>query len=68
MKLINHVIRLKTATTLDFIDITDKIKSKLKKARHKKRGNKYTKSAYNHGSFSAGGGTFANYGYQKNAR
>jgi len=32
MKLINHIIRLKTATTLDFIDITDKIKAKLKKA------------------------------------
>lgn len=32
MKIINHLINLKTATTLDFIDITDKIKSKLKKA------------------------------------
>ena len=32
MKLINHIINLKTATTLDFIDITDKIKAKLKKA------------------------------------
>jgi secondary thiamine-phosphate synthase enzyme len=32
MKIINHLIKLKTATTLDFIDITDKIKSKLKKA------------------------------------
>ena len=32
MRIINHIIKLKTATTLDFIDITDKIKSKLKKA------------------------------------
>jgi thiamine phosphate synthase YjbQ (UPF0047 family) len=32
MKIINHLIKLKTATTLDFIDITDKIKMKLKKA------------------------------------
>ncbi|MDD5490002.1 MAG: secondary thiamine-phosphate synthase enzyme YjbQ [Candidatus Moranbacteria bacterium] len=32
MKIINHLIKLKTATTLDFIDITDKIKTKLKKA------------------------------------
>ena len=32
MKIINHLIKLKTATTLDFIDITDKIKAKLKKA------------------------------------
>lgn len=32
MKLVNHVIKLKTAATLDFIDITDKVKDKLKKA------------------------------------
>ena len=32
MKIINHLIKLKTATTLDFIDITDKIKKILKKA------------------------------------
>jgi secondary thiamine-phosphate synthase enzyme len=32
MKIINHLIKLKTATTLDFIDITDKIKAKLKRA------------------------------------
>jgi secondary thiamine-phosphate synthase enzyme len=32
MRIINHLIRLKTATTLDFIDITDKIKAKLKRA------------------------------------
>ena len=32
MRIINHLINLKTTTTLDFIDITDKIKEKLKKA------------------------------------
>ncbi len=32
MKIINHLIKLKTAATLDFIDITDKVKGKLKKA------------------------------------
>lgn len=32
MKIINHLIQLKTATTLDFIDITEKVKQKLKKA------------------------------------
>jgi len=32
MKFINKVIDLKTAATLDFIDITDKVKQKLKKA------------------------------------
>jgi secondary thiamine-phosphate synthase enzyme len=32
MKIINHLIKLKTAATLDFIDITDKVKQKLKKA------------------------------------
>ena len=32
MKFINKIIDLKTATTLDFIDITDKVKEKLKKA------------------------------------
>jgi secondary thiamine-phosphate synthase enzyme len=32
MKIINHVIKLKTAATLDFIDITDKIQQKIKKA------------------------------------
>lgn len=32
MKIINHLIKLKTVATLDFIDITDKIKKKLKKA------------------------------------
>lgn len=32
MKIINHLIKLKTVATLDFIDITDKVKSKLKKA------------------------------------
>ena len=32
MKIINHLIELKTATTLDFIDVTDRIKAKLKKA------------------------------------
>jgi len=32
MKIINHLIKLKTVATLDFIDITDKVKLKLKKA------------------------------------
>jgi len=32
MKIINHLIKLKTTTALDFIDITEKIKEKLKKA------------------------------------
>jgi secondary thiamine-phosphate synthase enzyme len=32
MKIVNHVIKLKTATALDFIDITDKIQQKIKKA------------------------------------
>ncbi len=32
MKIVNHLIKLKTAATLDFIDITDKVKAKLKKA------------------------------------
>ncbi|MDD3487434.1 MAG: secondary thiamine-phosphate synthase enzyme YjbQ [Candidatus Moranbacteria bacterium] len=32
MKIINHLISLKTAATLDFIDITDKVKTKLKRA------------------------------------
>ena len=32
MKIKNEVIKLKTATTLDFIDITDKIQRKIKKA------------------------------------
>jgi secondary thiamine-phosphate synthase enzyme len=32
MKFINKIIKLKTVATLDFIDITDKVKSKLKKA------------------------------------
>lgn len=36
MKIINHLINLKTATTLDFIDITDKVTEKLKKAGIKK--------------------------------
>jgi len=31
MKIINHIIKLKTATTLDFIDITDKIQKVLSK-------------------------------------
>lgn len=30
MKIINHIIKLKTATTLDFIDVTEKIKEKIK--------------------------------------
>jgi secondary thiamine-phosphate synthase enzyme len=32
MKIINHVIKMKTAATLDFIDITDKIQQKIKQA------------------------------------
>lgn len=32
MKIINQIIELKTATTLDFIDITDKIQKKIKEA------------------------------------
>ncbi len=32
MKIINHIIKLKTATTLDFIDITEKIQRKIKEA------------------------------------
>lgn len=32
MKIINHIIKLKTATTLDFIDVTDKIQKKIKEA------------------------------------
>ncbi len=32
MRIVSHLIKLKTATTLDFIDITDKVKAKLKKA------------------------------------
>ena len=32
MKIVNHIINLKTTTTLDFIDITEKIQSKIKKA------------------------------------
>ncbi len=32
MKIINHLIKLKTAATLDFIDITDKVKKILKRA------------------------------------
>ena len=32
MKITNHVIKLKTTTTLDFIDITDKIQKKIKEA------------------------------------
>ncbi len=31
MKILNHVINLKTATTLDFIDVTEKIQEKIKK-------------------------------------
>ncbi len=30
MKIINHIINLKTAASLDFIDITDKIQEKIK--------------------------------------
>ena len=36
MKIVNHLIKLKTVATLDFIDITDKVKAKLKKAGIKK--------------------------------
>jgi secondary thiamine-phosphate synthase enzyme len=32
MRIINHVIKLSTTTSLDFIDITDKIKRKIKKS------------------------------------
>lgn len=32
MKIINHIINLKTMATLDFIDVTDKIREKLKKS------------------------------------
>jgi len=32
MKITNHVIKLTTTTTLDFIDITDKVQQKIKKA------------------------------------
>jgi secondary thiamine-phosphate synthase enzyme len=32
MKIVSYLIKLKTVATLDFIDITDKIKTKLKKA------------------------------------
>jgi secondary thiamine-phosphate synthase enzyme len=32
MKIVNHVIKLSTATSLDFIDITDKIKGKIKRS------------------------------------
>jgi secondary thiamine-phosphate synthase enzyme len=32
MRIVNHLIKLKTVATLDFIDITDKVKDKLKKA------------------------------------
>jgi secondary thiamine-phosphate synthase enzyme len=32
MKIINHIIKLRTATTLDFIDITEKIQKKVKEA------------------------------------
>ena len=32
MKIINHIIKLKTATTLDFIDVTEKIQKKIKEA------------------------------------
>lgn len=32
MKVINHIIKLKTAATLDFIDITEKIQKKIKEA------------------------------------
>jgi secondary thiamine-phosphate synthase enzyme len=30
MKIVNHIIKLTTATTLDFIDVTDKIREKIK--------------------------------------
>ncbi|PIU09136.1 MAG: secondary thiamine-phosphate synthase enzyme [Candidatus Moranbacteria bacterium CG_4_8_14_3_um_filter_34_16] len=32
MKIINEILELKTATTLDFIDITEKIQKKIKKS------------------------------------
>ena len=32
MKIVNHIIKLKTTTTLDFIDITEKIQKKVKDA------------------------------------
>ena len=32
MKITNHIIKLKTAATLDFIDITDKVQKKIKEA------------------------------------
>jgi secondary thiamine-phosphate synthase enzyme len=32
MKITNHIINLKTAATLDFIDITDKVREKVKEA------------------------------------
>lgn len=32
MKIINHIIKLRTATTLDFIDVTEKIQKKIKEA------------------------------------
>lgn len=32
MKIVNHIIKLKTATTLDFIDVTEKIQKKIKEA------------------------------------
>lgn len=32
MKIVNHIIKLKTAATLDFIDVTEKIKEKIKEA------------------------------------
>ena len=32
MKITNHVIKLKTAATLDFIDITEKVQKKIKEA------------------------------------
>jgi secondary thiamine-phosphate synthase enzyme len=33
MKIVNHIIRLTTGATLDFIDITEKIQKKIKAAR-----------------------------------
>lgn len=35
MRITNHIIKLTTATTLDFIDITEKIQRKIKKAKIK---------------------------------
>lgn len=32
MKITNHIIKLTTATTLDFIDVTEKIQKKIRKA------------------------------------